>query len=288
MIIYYVSQPAELRDGRQPFLSFLHTHTHTLFLAVSSSSLPLTLSLWPWASVASGCCCEFNAGVWRTDGEGLGQGSHNSYPSIHPFMLLMNERKKFFSPYFDRWLLEFAGSDEEFISYALFLDSSFSFQIGHEQYLNTFNFSFSTFWGEKKIMICILVILHFKNINCCRWTGQSFFMVEAKYGGEWRSWLCDSAYGLCVSGCISLQSQPFSQHSCWLPFWGTADICLLSPSDTLLGRGLWHFWPCVFMSVCVCVCGGWWVIWVCPPDILLDANSIHRHGSWRGGGHPCV
>lgn len=65
-------------------------------------------------------------------------------------MLLMNERKKFFSPYFDRWLLEFAGSDEEFISYALFLDSSFSFQIGHEQYLKTFNFSFSTFWGEKK------------------------------------------------------------------------------------------------------------------------------------------
>lgn len=24
-----------------------------------------------------------------------------------------------------------------------------------------------------------------------------------------------------------------------------------------------------------------------PPDILLDANSIHRHGSWRRGGHPC-
>lgn len=288
MIIYYVSQPAELRDGRQPFLSFLHTHTHTLS---SWLSPPLP---YPWL-------CPFDLGqvlpvaaaANLTQGFGgrMEKGLARDHttpipPSIRSCCWWM--REKFFSPYFDRWLLEFAGSDEEFISYALFLDSSFSFQIGHEQYLNTFNFSFSTFWGEKKIMICILVILHFKNINCCRWTGQSFFMVEAKYGGEWRSWLCDSAYGLCVSGCISLQSQPFSQHSCWLPFWGTADICLLSPSDTLLGRGLWHFWPCVFMSVCVCVCGGWWVIWVCPPDILLDANSIHRHGSWRGGGHPCV
>lgn len=59
----------------------------------------------------------------------------------------------------------------------------------------------------------------------------------------------------CVSGTISPQSQPFSRHSCWLPFWGTADICLLSPSDTLLGMGLWHFWLCVCVYVCV-----WWVI----------------------------
>lgn len=40
-------------------------------------------------------------------------------------------------------------------------------------------------------------------------------------------------------------------HICWLPFWRTADICLLSPSNTLLGMGLWHFWQCV--SPCVCM-----------------------------------
>lgn len=73
-------------------------------------------------------------------------------------------------------------------------------------------------------------------------------------------WICKSVrfnrHALCASGCISLQSQPFSQHSCWLPFWGTADICLLSPSDTLLGTGLWHFWLCVCLCVCVFFLGG--------------------------------
>lgn len=67
------------------------------------------------------------------------------------------------------------------------------------------------------------------------------------------TFISSNRYAVCVSGSISPQSQPLSRHSCWLPFWGTADICLLSPSDTLLGMGLWHFWLCV--SACVYACG---------------------------------
>lgn len=55
-----------------------------------------------------------------------------------------------------------------------------------------------------------------------------------------------------------------------------------------------HFWAwasdisdCVCVCVCTCKCV-WWVTWACPPDILLDANGIHCHGSWRGGGHRCL
>ncbi len=108
------------------------------------------------------------------------------------------------------------------------------------------------------------------------------------------TYISSNRNAVCVSGSICPQSQAFSRHSCWLPFWGTADICLLSPSDTLLGMGLWHFWlsVCLCVWVCVCVCMH---VYACvmsylgmPPDILLDANGIHCHGSWRGGGHRCL
>ena len=67
------------------------------------------------------------------------------------------------------------------------------------------------------------------------------------------TYISSNRYAVCVFGSISSQSQPFRRHSCWLPFWGTADICLLSPSDTLLGMGLWHFWLCVCVCVCECM-----------------------------------
>lgn len=100
-----------------PCICTTHTRTNTHSLALSSSPLPLTLSLWPWASAASGCCWDFCVGGWRADGERLGQGSHNFHPSIHPFILLMNEKKKFFPLCWQMAVGVFLGTHEEFIYY---------------------------------------------------------------------------------------------------------------------------------------------------------------------------
>lgn len=80
---------------------------------------------------------------------------------------------------------------------------------------------------------------------------------------------------------------------------------VLEPTQLLAAilRNSWHLpflpiryitghGPLTFLSMCVCVsvyvCVWDELLWACPLDILLDANGIHRHGSWRGGGYGCL
>ena len=97
------------------------------------------------------------------------------------------------------------------------------------------------------------------------------------------------------------------QQICCLRVWQyQSTVTAFKPTQLLAAilRNSWHLpslsiryitghGPLTFLTMCVsvCVCMWmcvWWVTWACPPDILLHANGIHCHGSWRGGGHCCL